>query len=118
MYCRAGNYRSENQSVWEISELVFSDVPPAENAHHILPLQPRYLVADDGGRRGGTRRLHHQSGPVEGGDRSLDLLVADEDDALHVPAAQVEGKCAWDVKRGRKTQSTAGASMWWRWIDR
>lgn len=85
-------------SVWEVGELVFSDVPSAEDAHHVLPLQLRYLVVHDGSERGGARRLHHESRPVEGGDRRLDLFVVYEDDPLHVTLTQLEGQFAWDAK--------------------
>lgn len=92
-------------SVWEVSELVFSDVPSAEDAHHVLPLQLGYLVVDDGSEGGGARRLHHKSGPVEGGDRRLDLFVVYEDDPLHVTLTQLEGQFAWEAnKKERDTK--------------
>lgn len=101
---QTSHYRCAYLSVWEVGELVFPDVPPAEDAHHVLPLQLGHLVANDGGERGAARRLHHESGPVEGGHGRLDLVVAHEDDRLHVAPTQLEGQCAWDAKKRRGTE--------------
>lgn len=85
-------------SVWEVSELVFSDVASAQDAHHVLPLQLRYLVANDGSESGRARRLHHESRPVEGGNRRLDLLVVHKDNPRHITLTQLERQCTWDAE--------------------
>lgn len=87
-------------SAWEVNELVFSDVPSAEDAHHGLPLQLGYLVVYDGSERSAARRLHHEAGPVQAGHGRLDLVIIYEDDPLHITLTQLKGQCAWDGKKG------------------
>lgn len=82
-------------SVWKAAELVFPHVPPAEDAHDLPALQVGDPVVEERGEGGGPRRLHHQPGAVEGGHGCPDLLVAHQDDALHVAATQQEGQAAW-----------------------
>lgn len=109
MTARKSHYSSVYSSVWEVGELVLPDVPSAEDAHHVLPLQLGYLVVNDGSERSRARWLHHQSGCVEGGHGRLDLLVVYKDDPLHVTLAQLEGQFAWDAKE-RDTNYKSGDS--------
>lgn len=94
------------ESVWEVGELVFPDVASAQDAHHVLPLQLGYLVANDGSESSRARRLHHQSRPEEGGNRRLDLLVVYQDNPLHVTLTQLERQCTWDAEQGRNENSS------------
>lgn len=103
---------SRSVLVRKVGQLVFSDIPSAEDAHGGFPLQVGNLVADERGEGGGTRRLDHQPGSVEGGDGRPDLVVAHQDDLLHVEPTQLKGQPACGAEQRRGYDAISNAFAW------